>query len=146
MHTLPNIRIDSDEWLNVYDNLDGINYGQKIRIENVGSCDIYITENDEEPSLSNTSYSVLKPRQGYFFSQNESIVWAYSGAVDGLINVSLSGDTVNSLLTSIDNKVEEFVNQTLCDNKKIIKELMLLNARFEEMADTRINNNDLREK
>lgn len=87
--TLPNIPLDSNEWIDLYDQ-SGISVGRKVKINNVGDSDVYYSVSQSQPSLNNTSYKVISPRDlPVTTNQGDSGLWALSPTDNGKVNVEL---------------------------------------------------------
>ena len=72
-------------------------------------------------------------------------MWLFSPQADGFINASSFLSTTETLLKAMLNSINNLTGKISEQNSCILSELKLLNARFEEMADTRINERDIGE-
>lgn len=92
--TLPNITLPQNAWVDLYD-ATGIEVGTALSIENIGSHDIYVAVQADEPSAEPTAYNVINRKNGVRLQNNEgdSGAWAYCQAAGAKLNVQPEADT-----------------------------------------------------
>ena len=87
--TLPNIPLNSNEWQNLYSQ-SGIDVGLQVVIFNNGDSDVYYAIATTEPSLDNTAYKVLRPRDlPVVLDKSISGLWGLSPTDNGKLNISV---------------------------------------------------------
>jgi len=140
--TLPSIIVTAETWIDVY-RLVEIDAGAEIEIQNTGTTDLYFSIATDEPARDSTSYKIFKRAETITLDDGDVNVWLFSPQADGFINVSLFQSTIEGLLKTLIDVNRKILSQSYEQNKSILSQLKLLNARFEEMANTRINENDI---
>lgn len=143
--TLPNIPVPAGEWINLYDE-SNIDVGTKVSIDNVSDSDIYYTSAQDQPEIDFRSYNTLKPRVGKVSNNKGDLgLWALALVEGSEVNVSIFVDEQKETFDNLIDVVTRLFGKAECQNQEIIDELKLSNLRFEEMANTRINKNDIGE-
>lgn len=140
--TLQNISIDAEEWINIYP-LASIDAGTPVSIQNTGVSDLYYSISETKPPRNSDKYKIFRRSDTIDLTNNDLFVWVFSPQVDGLINVSLFVSNIEDLLNSLLNTNIKLTKMLAEQNGDILLQLKLLNARFEEMANTRIIENDI---
>lgn len=89
--TRQNVDLPSNTWVNLYVETD-ISVGTKIRVENTGKSDVYVSVSATEPTLNDDEYNVLDRDNGVRLvnSAGDTGAWALSPNGDGKINVSVA--------------------------------------------------------
>lgn len=141
-HTLPSIKLEAEKWVNVY-SLVPIDAGAPIEIQNTGVTDIYYSISDTEPARDTKDYKIFKRGETVVLNNGDINVWLFSPQCVGLVNVDHFRSSTESLLVTLISEFRKFSNNSNEQNCFILLEMKLLNARFEEMADTRINEKDI---
>jgi len=141
--TLPNIPLPSGVWIDLYAK-SGIKVGTRVSIDNVSSSDIYYTSAQEQPDLDFRSYNTLKPRVGKVSNNKGDLgLWALALVGDAEVNVSVFVDEQQGSFDNLIDVVTTLFSKAECQSQEIIDQLKLFNLRFEEMARTGINKNDI---
>ena len=85
--TLQNIKLTANTWIDLYA-ITGIDSGVQIAVQNIGTCDVYLSSNTTQPT-SEESTQILA--RGVFLKndQGDSEAWAYCQSSSGLINVRI---------------------------------------------------------
>ena len=84
--TLPNIKIKSGVWVNLYE-VTSISVGVRFEIQNISSNDIYLTSQRDEPEVPNacSNYSIISRGESKANDKGDFGAWAYSSNSDGLL-------------------------------------------------------------
>lgn len=87
---LPNIRIDRDEWVDLYA-VTGLEVGTRMCVQNVGSADVYLTSQADMPENDHDAYNVCARNTGDWLVNDygDSGAWAYCSSDGGKINVKV---------------------------------------------------------
>lgn len=86
---LPNVKIDTpNEWVDLYA-LSGIAVGEALAIENVGTCDVYLAVQEDQPPPEHDSYNVLQRKNGVRLanSDGDSGAWAFCNSGGAKLSV-----------------------------------------------------------
>lgn len=87
--TLPNIPLNTNVWTDLYDK-SSISVGERLRVYNTGSSDIYIAVSSTEPAIDSDSFIVLKPRGTPYVNDFGDVgLWAFSNLCNGQVNVNI---------------------------------------------------------
>lgn len=85
--TLPNIPLNANEWVDLYAQ-SIIPVGVQVIMYNNGDSDIYYTVSSVQPSLSNTAYKVMRPRDlPVVLGINIAGLWGLSPTDNGKVNI-----------------------------------------------------------
>ena len=85
--TLPNVTVSERVWTNIYA-ATGITVGTQILVQNIGSCDVYLTSQAAAPT-DDTAHQIVKRGQFALNDPDDAGAWAYCQGCDGLLNVRL---------------------------------------------------------
>lgn len=140
--TFPSIELKAEEWVDVY-NLISIDSGAPIEIQNTGVTDIYYSISSDKPARNTKDYKIFKRGETVVLNDGDINAWLFSPQCVGLVNVDHFRSSIESLLVTFISEFRRFSNNSNEQNCFILSEIELLNARFEEMADTRINEKDI---
>lgn len=141
--TLLNIPVSVGQWINLYDK-SNIDVGIKVSIDNVSDADIYYTSAQEQPEIDFRSYNTLKPRVGKVSNNKGDLgLWALALVEGSEVNVSIFVDEQKETFDNLIDVVTRLFGKAECQSQETIDQLKLLNLRFEEMAKTGINTNDI---
>ena len=141
--TLPSIKLKSETWFEMYRE-SNIDSGKEIEIQNTGTTDLYYSISDIQPEQDNIDYKIFRRGDTVQFTDGDISIWIFSPQADGLVNVGLFISTVESLLGILISEIRELNRNTLEHSELSIDQFKLLNARFEEMANTYINEEDIK--
>jgi hypothetical protein len=140
--TLPSIELKAEEWVDVY-TLIPIDPGAPIDVQNTGVTDVYYSISNHKPERDSRDYKIFKRGETVVLNEGDTNAWFFSPQCAGLINVEQFNSSIENLLMTLISEFRKFANNSNDQNCFILLELKLLNARFEEMADTTINENDI---
>lgn len=85
---LPNVPVPAGSWTDLYA-ATGITVGTKLRVENVGSCDVYLAVQATQPAKDHNAYNIVKRRSDPLVNNvGDRGAWAYCNNENGLLNVS----------------------------------------------------------
>jgi hypothetical protein len=151
--TRPNIPIPKGQWVDLYE-LANIVRGIQISVENVGTCDVYLAVQEDQPEPDHDAYNIVR-RKGDPLRNNEGDAgaWAFCNNTNGLLNVSSmaeqgfappsASDPSNQEREDATISEQEFRSRMLAKMESMNQELHLLNLRFEEAFETDIDGGDV---
>lgn len=87
--TLPNTDLPTNQWVDLYADT-GIAVGTAIKVQNLGTSEVYLTVSATEPVIGFDQYALLQRINGVFLrnTTGDPGAWAFSPNQVGKINVS----------------------------------------------------------
>ena len=143
VETLANIEIDPGEWVDVY-GVSGVAVGLRVSIENVGVCDVYLSISLSQPPIDHDAYNIIR-RKGDPLQVPEGSpgAWVFCNNAAGKVNVALVNGPVDSVTIIPNDTITLLLRDQLVNQKALIQEIRLLNARVEDSLMTGIELEDL---
>ena len=137
--TSNNARLDSGEWLEVY-NISDMPLSSPINIQNIGVNDLYYIESNTQPSKENLNYKIFK--RGEFISvDGDCLLWIFSPNCNGLINAS-----INELALKIQDSNLNTENRNSVELlEMVLIELRILRLHHEQITDQIFKSEDIDE-
>lgn len=86
--TLPNIEIPSGIWTDIYA-AAGIQPGVQLILQNIGTCDIFLTSQVNQPTEED-AYQIVERSQWVINDAGDEGAWAFCGNTNGRINVKVA--------------------------------------------------------
>lgn len=92
--TLANAGIPINEWVDLY-SLSSVSVGEQVSVQNVGSCDIYLAVQINQPPVDHDSYRIIKRGDIFIAESGSSGLWGFCNGSTGKVNITLMHPTVN---------------------------------------------------